>query len=131
MRNYPHKRLWLQIRSYIVNIDEFENLRNWAMQKDFMGRWMPESNERYEVFNREYYWSPAYQNFFNENEDESEGEIYDNKTGEYIASISIPVEGFRWEEEFDKSKEDTISFMKPSRNIFEEMGLKYTGINQS
>lgn len=124
--DYPHKRLWLQIRSYIVNIDEFENLRNWAMQKDFMGRWMPESNERYEVFNREYYWSPAYQNFFNENEDESEGEIYDNKTGEYIASISIPVEGFRWEEEFDKSKEDTISFMKPSRNIFEEMGLKYS-----
>jgi hypothetical protein len=63
--DYPHKRLWSQIRSYLVNEKDFQVLKDWAVQQDFMGRWMPESSDRYEIFSREYYWSSAHQYFMN------------------------------------------------------------------
>lgn len=122
-----HKRLWCHIRSYIVKEEEFDKFHNWATMQSFMGRWMPESREKYEIFNREYYWSPAYQYFNGENSEEGiERHIYDNETGEFIASATIPVESYRWEEEFDKSKEETLGFMKPSLNIFQGMKLQYS-----
>ncbi len=60
---HPHKHLWYQIRSYFVHNDEADNLIAWAKQKHFMGRWFPENHDEYQVFSREYYWSPAYRFF--------------------------------------------------------------------
>lgn len=123
----PHKRLWCHIRSYIVSDEDFEKLKNWAVQQDYMGRWMPESRDRYEIYTREYYWSPTYKYFQNEYYGgESEREIRDKETGEFIANVTIPVESYRWEEEFDKSKEATIGFMKPSSVIFNGMNLLHS-----
>ena len=122
-----HKRLWCQVKSFIVKENESDKFYNWAIKQDFMGRWMPETKERYEIFNREYYWSPSYKYF---NSDSilatEEIEIHDKRTGEFISLVTIPVESYRWEEEFDKSKEETLSFMKPSLNIFEGLKLKYS-----
>lgn len=125
--DYAHKRLWCHIRSYIVKENDFNKFQEWATRQDFMGRWMPESRDRYEIFNREYYWSPAYQ-YFNSDyyEGKQERDIYEKRTGEFILSANIPVESYRWEEEFDKSKEETISFIKPSLDIFQGMKLQYT-----
>ncbi|HAM98633.1 MAG TPA: ATP-binding protein [Marinilabiliales bacterium] len=125
--DYPHKELWCHIRSYFVKENDFESFKNWAVKQDFMGRWMPESTDRYEVFSREYYWSPAHNYFMSEYYGGEEWrDIHDNETGVFIASVMIPTEGFLWEEEFDKSKEETISFLKPCRNIFEGMNLQYS-----
>jgi hypothetical protein len=122
-----HKRSWCHIRSYIVKEEEFCKFHNWATKQSFMGRWMPESIDRYEIFNREYYWSPAYQYFNGEDSEEGiERDISDNETGKFITSATIPVESYRWEEEFDKSKEETLGFMKPSLNIFQGMKLQYS-----
>ncbi|MGI9650948.1 AVAST type 2 anti-phage system protein Avs2 [Chryseobacterium sp. RLHN22] len=125
--NYAHKRLWFQIRSYIVKEEEFDNFQHWSEKQDFMGRWMPESRDRYEIFNREYYWSPAYEYFRTEYYGgEQERYVNDKKTGEFITSVIVPVENYRWEEEFDKSKENTISFLKPSIQLFNGMKLQYS-----
>lgn len=125
--DYPHKRLWCHIRSYIVSDNDFEKLKSWALQQDYMGRWMPESTDRYEVYNREYYWSQAYKCFQNEYYGgENEKEIRDKKTGKLITKVITPVESYRWEEEFDKSKDDTIGFMKPALAIFKGMNLQYS-----
>lgn len=122
-----HKRMWYHLRSYLVSEDKFENIKEWALKQDFMGRWMPESHSRYEIFSREYYWSPAYK-YFN---DESNGvmeqsEIYDPLTGELIGSVTLTTNNFLWEEEFDKSKEDKISFLKPSNHIYKNMKLIFS-----
>lgn len=125
--DYAHKRLWFQVRSYIVKDEEFDKFQQWSEKQDFMGRWMPESRDRYEIFNREYYWSPAYEYFKIEySEGEEENNINDKKTGEFIASVIIPVESYRWEEEFDKSKDGAISFLKPSLDLFKGMKLQYS-----
>ncbi|TOQ08830.1 hypothetical protein, partial [Vibrio parahaemolyticus] len=41
-----------------------------------------------------------------------------------IADVSVTSINYLWEEEFDKSKADTLSFLKPSSLIFEKMGLR-------
>lgn len=123
----PHKELWCHVRSYLVKDDEFNSFKNWAVEQDFMGRWMPESRDRYEMFSREYYWSPAKDYFLSEYNEGSEWTaIYDRESGEYVAEVSVTAQGFLWEEEFDKSKEETISFLKPSTVIYKGMDLKCT-----
>ncbi len=124
--DYAHKRLWCHVRSYIVSDNDFKKLKNWAVQQDYMGRW-PESRDRYEIYNREYYWSPAYKYFQDEyHGGETRREIHDKKTGELVAFVTIPVESYRWEKEIDKSKEETIAFMKPSLPLFKGMNLQYS-----
>jgi hypothetical protein len=118
----PHKRMWYQIRSYLVEDNDYLKLREWAIQQDFMGRWMPENHDKYEIFSREYYWSPAYEY--------SEGtelqEVCDPTTDEFVASVRVTTESFLWEEEFDNSKEETIRFLKPCVYIYEKMQLSYS-----
>jgi len=125
--DYAHKRQWCHVKSFIVNEKEFDKLQNWVTTQDFDVRSMPEIGSRYEIFNREYYWSPAYKYFLNEYyEGETDRNVYNKKTSELIASVNITVENYRWEEEFDKSKEEAIDFLKPSLNIFEGMKLQYS-----
>lgn len=122
--DYPRKKLWTQIRSYIVEDNNYEMLKKWAAKQDFGGRWMPESNDRYEIFSREYYWSSAYNYFFNE--DTLWREIHDESSGKYITKIMVTTESFLWEEEFDYSKEEAISYLKPCKNILEGMNLRHS-----
>ncbi len=125
--NQPHKELWCHIRSYLVKEDEFNSFKDWAIEQEFMGRWMPESGDRYEMFSREYYWSPAQDYFMTEYFGGTEWtEVHDRKSGEYVAEVNVTAQGFLWEEEFDKSKEETISFLKPSTVIYKGMELKYS-----
>ncbi len=123
----PHKELWCHIRSYLVKDDEYDSFKDWAIEQEFMGRWMPESGDRYEMFSREYYWSPAQDYFMTEYFGGTEWtEVHDRKSGKYVAEVNVTAQGFLWEEEFDKSKEETISFLKPSTLIHKGMDLKYS-----
>jgi len=125
--DYPRKQLWTQIRSYLVKDKDYESLIKWAVKQDFMGRWMPESRDRYEVFSREYYWSSAYKYFL---ENYYEGtlwrEIHDKKSGEYITDVMVTTESFLWEEEFDYSKDGAIRYLKPCKSIYEGINLRYS-----
>ncbi len=123
----PHKELWCQIRSYLVKDDEFDSFKGWAVEQEFMGSWMPESGDRYELFSREWYWSPAQNYFMTEYYGGSEWRaVHDKESGKYVAEVNVTVQGFSWAEEFDNSKEDTISFLKPSSVIYKGMNLKFS-----
>jgi hypothetical protein len=121
----PHKELWCQIRSYLVKEDEFNSFKDWAIEQDFMGSWMPKSGERYEMFSREYYWSPAHKYFMTEYYEGIEWTaVYDKESGKYVGEVNVTTQDFSWQAEFDKSKEDSISFLKPSAIIYNGMDLK-------
>ena len=125
--NQPQKEIWCHLRSYLVKYDEFYSFKDWVEKQNLMGLWMPESSDRYEMFSREYYWSPAQDYFKTGYYGGTEWtEVHDQQSGEYIAKVNITAQGFLWEEKFDKSKEDTISFLKPSTVIHEGMNLKYS-----
>ena len=127
----PHEKdanvyrcLWYQIRSFIIDEDKCDKFLRWASKQNFTGRWMPEQSDRYEMFSREFYWSPAYKYY------EAEGitvrEIYDRKNNKKIADVELPCINFLWESEYDYSKQDTLSYLKPSKQLFEGMGMRYS-----
>lgn len=121
---HPRKEVWCHIKSYIVKVEEFENFRDWAINQHFMGRWMPEGSDRYQLFNREFYWSEAFQFFKSDYYGGSDWtSVSDQESRAKIADVSITSVSYLWEEEFDKSKIEALSFLKPSNLIFEKMGL--------
>ena len=119
--------LWYQIRSYIIDEDQFADFALWALDQNFSGRWMPESSDRYELFSREYYWSSAYRHF--EEEGITTREIYDKKNKEKIADVELPCIQFLWESEYDYSKPDIVSYLKPSKQLFDGMDMRFSNID--
>lgn len=123
--DHAHKRIWCHTRSYLVKEEEFDSLGESDFE-DLSKKSLPESGERYELFNKEFFWSPAYKDIVNDGSENSDWIDIDTGKNTLISSVILPVEGYRWEEEFDKSKDDTISFLKPSSILFYGMGLKYS-----
>lgn len=125
----PHKDLWYQIRSYITKKKDHVKILNWSKEKNFMGRWMPESTDRYEMFSREFYWSVANETFNNPYySGQSWSEIYDNTTQQLVGKVAVTAVDYLWEEEYDASKEFTISFYKPTEILFNLLDLEYSKI---
>jgi hypothetical protein len=126
----PKKRVWYQIRSYIVKGEDYQKVIDWINEKNFRGRWMPEGTEWYELFNREYYWSPGFQEFnkryIEETENSEEFQLNDNKTGSYIANCYVTTKAYYWEEEYDHSKEESFYIIIPSKLIYDQMHLHHS-----
>lgn len=121
--NDIYKRLWYQIRSYIIDEDDFSSVYNWAKNQNFGGRWMPECSNRYEMFYREYYWSPAYKYY--DSEELTKREICDKGTDCFIANVEVTTINYIWEAEEDHSKDDTLSILIPSKQLFDGMRMQY------
>lgn len=125
----PHKDLWYQVRSYITQKKDHSKIIKWSREKNFMGRWMPESGNRYELFSREYYWSPACETFRQQDYREySWSDIHDQDTGKFIGKVAVTAVDYLWEEQFDASKESTISFYKPTEILFNLLDLQYSKV---
>lgn len=56
----PTRMLWYMAKSYLVRNRDKDKVFKWAKQQSFMGRWMPESHEFYNVYLGEYPWAPAF-----------------------------------------------------------------------
>lgn len=122
----PHKEIWSQLRSYIIKSQDLSKFREWGTQKSFMNLWMPGSSAPYEVFCREYYWSPSYHfNVFDGSVDIDWKEVHDPKTGEYVMDVDVTAIDAHWSTENDNSKEESINFLKPNYTIFKELNLDY------
>jgi len=123
---YPRKEVWCHLNSYLVKNTEFENIKAWIQNQHFMGRWMPESPDRYQLFSREYYWSTAFKSFESDaNDGGSWKAVYDRDTRDFVANLCLTSISYYWEEEYDYSKSQTLSFLKPNTLVFENMSLSY------
>jgi len=58
------QEMWSMSHSYIVKQDEFDVFKRELEQRSFLGRWFPEGQDAYQLYNREYVWSPGYKIFF-------------------------------------------------------------------
>lgn len=56
----PTRTLWYMLKSYLVKKKNSDEVFEWAKDKDFMGRWMPESHEFYDIFLGEFPWAPSF-----------------------------------------------------------------------
>lgn len=124
--NVPRKRIYQQIRSYLVKEAEFQQFKQWGVSANLYGRHMPESPTKHGIFAREYYWSEVY-NYFQQPYQGGNGDeqVYEQRGGAYVAGVHIPVEKFSWEKEFDNSKERPMFFYRPSWRLWEGLDLTF------
>lgn len=121
---HPRKEVWCQIRSYLVKKNEFDNFKSWSSNQNFMGRWMPESSDLYQIFDKEYYWSKPIKSF----KKEYDGikywtELNDPENRQTRFIVSVTSINYTWSHEYDRSKVDNLQFLKPSLLISEKMKL--------
>lgn len=127
----PCKVLWRQINAYIVKKDYVDNLQQALNGVDFMGRWMPECHSRYEMYNKEFYWSDAY-NFFRNpyyGGDDWESIDYENLKAHFSDKVLIPVIRYDSERNGDLNAADrfdnAFGWYKPCGALFNGMKMQY------
>lgn len=117
----PYQDFYYQLRSYLVKEDSYDSTVNNLQQTNFLGRWMPEAHTVHELFNREFYWSPAFKDFLKENPEWEEIKV----NGKNIGKVAPTALDFLWEEEFDNSQNNVPQFFKPSKLMFDALELEY------
>ena len=119
------KRIWYDIGSWLVKPEELREMLKVNNANNAWRSWSPDLSNRYQVFSREYYWSPA-SLFFQLTPyyggDFLPSELEDKESRKQVALAHNTAMYFLWEEEFDCSKEESISYYKPAPLI--AIGLK-------
>ncbi|RUA29123.1 hypothetical protein SAMN05661096_01287 [Marivirga sericea] len=119
------KRIWYDIGSWLVTKKELSKILREKEAENSWKYWFPSVPTRYQVFSREFYWSPA-SIFFQANQyaggDSMPRQLENRKSGKIIAEAFHTALNFHWEEEYDCSKVSNISYFKPS--VFIALRLK-------
>ena len=125
--NTNGRSIWYDIRSWLVEPKELNEMlkvdnvwESWSSDVSDQYGWSSGVSDRYEVFSREYYWSPA-SGFFQYNQyyggDALPIGLEDQELRKQISMAYNTVIYFLWEEEFDCSKEESISYYKPAPRV--------------
>lgn len=123
----PQKKLFYDLSSHIVSKNDLAKITNYLENKNLRGSGLSESSTRYQMFSREYYWASANGTFNSEYYRGQEwDELYNRKSGEYVCNTAKTALQFLWEEEFDASKEEVISFYKPTELLFRLLDMQYS-----
>jgi len=115
------RRLWLQLRSYITKSGDYNQITLALDNTSLMGRWMPESRNFYELYNREYYWSPANADLI------APAKLWQPIKHErrLIGKVALTSIEYLWESEFDNSKPNgAVHILKPSPFLYHLLGIK-------
>lgn len=116
----PVREVWYMLKSYIVKKKDAEEFYNWAKKKVFMGRWMPESHDFYEIFLGEYPNSIAFEDL------RGDYNIW-TKSGRGNDDLPIPVvvtdDSYLNEFTLDCSHSGSVSVKLPCKWLVNKMGL--------
>lgn len=123
--NSSSRGIWYQLKSYIVRQEDLTVIYEWAKQQNFMGRWMPESNDTLHMFMGEYSWAEVVE------EDAISEWTNLNRHGvnEILpAQVMVTSQGYLWERaSFDCSLEDSASCLMPNQWLMNALDLTWNG----
>jgi hypothetical protein len=113
-----------QIRSYIVRSENMEKTYKWLKNRNFEGRWMPESGIISDIFIGEFSWGLPYHTWNADNYWES----YKNIThGDLPYPVVVTTTQSSFSSSFDCSTDETISALIPSAWLMKKMELRWSG----
>lgn len=118
----PHREVWYMIKSYIVKKKDAENLFNWSKKQDFMGRWMPESSDFYEIFLGEYPSAIAFEDLRG---DYNIWTKINKKNNDLQIPVVVTDDSYLNEFTLDCSHDESISIKLPSKWIVNKMNLNH------
>ena len=121
------RELWYMLKCYLIKKRHIAKLMNWARKQSWMGRWMPESHESYDIFLGEFFWSPLFKT-----QDSSYcGWQRSPRHGEAKIPAEILVANDEYGQEssgFDCSTDENIFIDLPCRFLVESMNLEWRGV---
>lgn len=124
----PLKDMWIQINAYIVKNDDYDVVVKALESKDFIGRWLSEPNDNYYLYNKEYYWSEAYDFYQNSyycgGDWTNLSDRHNHDVGEL--PVLIPSSRYVTEREGDSTdSENALVWYKPCDELFFGLSMKY------
>jgi hypothetical protein len=119
------RHMWYQIRSYFVKKSDMNKLYEWVRKQDFMGRWMPESNQLTDVFLGEFFWAPSFRYYRNDADGWTRG---DNDVIPKQVLVSTD-QYLREYETYDCSIDESIDLYLPSKFLVDQLDLRWNGVD--
>jgi hypothetical protein len=112
-----------------VRKEDFAEVFDWAMQQNYMGRWMPESHETHRLFLGELFWSPAYRDVYASDLGQGAWTRGDRSNGQRIPKpVVVTALEYSWEAGgYDCSLEDSIGIYVPSPWLAAELQVQQAG----
>ncbi len=121
----PDRRIWYQLRSYLVAEENSDDLFQWAKSKNIYGRWMPESGNLGQMYLGEYPWANSYAA---RNTPYYGHKGWTDETNYHTlpTRVRITVENYHnAANDYDNSVGEGVSCMLPNPEIIEGMGLRW------
>lgn len=113
------REIWYMIKSYIANKKDAEEIYEWTTKQNFIGRWMPESQDVFQMFLGEYPWASSVQI----SEEWTKG-----RDSEIPRPVLVSAARYIWGGSgYDCSLDDTISIQLPCAWLIRQMGLNWNG----
>ena len=122
-KEYPYRRIWMQLRSYLVPKNSYAKLQDWLKTKNLIRNWMPEGYEFYDSFIGEYPWAIPFREFFKEQPEWKEINDYKRNNLKILPTSN----SLLCERDRDESIENTLSIEVPAREFFLEANLNWDG----
>lgn len=126
--NKDYQEIWRMVSAYVISKEEYDNFISKLSGKQLWGRWFPEIGDRYNVFNREYSWSPAYKDeYYNDTFDVEidtgktvQKKIHDERLAALKKIINEDFEPSSEKEEFTYTEviKENIGSVKPLWNSY-------------
>ena len=110
---------WLNVQSYLVSASRVEKLWSWLVNKNFMGRWMPEGCEYHYRFLGEYPWATSFHEFKESFTSRIGGEKPPCRVLPTCNSLSISRDAYQ---------STAITVNLPARRFFKD-GLRWDGLS--
>ncbi len=118
------------LQGYLVHKSDIDRVYDWARQQDFFGRWMPEGRDFYRLYFGGLYWSPAYKYHDDPYMGSSGWQTVSGRNNYQIPKPILPLtETYNVERgTFDCSIDEGYSIIVPIKQLIDEMGLHWNGI---
>jgi hypothetical protein len=116
----PIRRVWLQVRSYLVDVTDVRECWKWLGGQNFMGRWMPEGADLHEGYLGEYPWATP----FAEYRERSMSRRYQSVPVTMIPTASSLAVTY----EMDSYQDGSIGVILPAWQFFRDCGVRWDGL---
>jgi len=118
----PKRQMYYLIFSYVVRKRDKGEFVEWARQRQFFGRWMPEGVDIHQVFQGEWFWAPAAAS-------SPVGWTRDARSpdgGPLPVEVRPTTASYYGSFEYDSSTDDRISMYVPADWLCKQMNLAWT-----
>lgn len=127
--NHPQdhgiRQIWHIINGYILPIGDVNAFMEWAKNVNFYGRWMPESQDLYQLFLGEMNWSPA-AHYFSHPYYGDDGWTQPRQECPVKVRVATTIYS-GGTKDFDCSVDDSFSIRLPVGELVDIMQLKWSG----